>query len=474
MKKYGHYIALAISGLIVVTGLVLFRRKDHASVPVALPSVEQSDSLLSFPKEINLGTQLYTGEALSTTVALRNVSPRSVTIERISRDCGCTSASVSPQIIKPGTTAVLKVDFDAERERGAVRTGLTLCGDGDVYFPIKVALRVEDGLSFGEPHKVLRIPGVRPGSGAIANSSVRWNIKEPPAVDGTCDLPFVRVTLDSLESGTQKFRVEVQPSATAGMHYGIIRFVNRKTKKAVLLLPLLIAAEGEAAASTSVATPPAAVGTPASKESEVEAKNRVAMTLELLQRQDRGASLIELARAQDVPVEVRVLAIRELGSLPLEEAGTALFAVARQPGIGSAERAAVASALRTLAGREPARIATELQKSSTESCRLMLVTALAEGQSEFCLVKVQELFASGNAQVRHSILRGLRGYPNDHAVNFLKQIALDRADEGAAYLAVEALGCVRSEESQQALRAIASSDSTVRERASEFLSKRRK
>jgi hypothetical protein len=57
--------------------------------------------------------QVRQGQVVTADIPVRNVGQGALTIEAVSTSCGCTSATVEPSTIAPGTQGMLRIRYDS-------------------------------------------------------------------------------------------------------------------------------------------------------------------------------------------------------------------------------------------------------------------------------------------------------------------------------------------------------------------------
>lgn len=91
---------------LTVAMLVLLLAVLLAACGGGTPDIELAES------QTDLGV-ITNGEIPTIEIAVRNLGEGDLVIEGVSTSCGCTSASVTPEVIPPGGTGTLAIRYDS-------------------------------------------------------------------------------------------------------------------------------------------------------------------------------------------------------------------------------------------------------------------------------------------------------------------------------------------------------------------------
>jgi hypothetical protein len=91
---------------LTVAMLVLLLAVLLAACGAGAPDIELAES------QTDLGV-ITNGEIPTIEIAVRNLGEGDLVIEGVSTSCGCTSASVTPEVIPPGGTGTLAIRYDS-------------------------------------------------------------------------------------------------------------------------------------------------------------------------------------------------------------------------------------------------------------------------------------------------------------------------------------------------------------------------
>ncbi|MEY4701993.1 MAG: hypothetical protein RL326_2180 [Pseudomonadota bacterium] len=194
-----------------------------AVVLVGLPSVsraqQRSPRLVVSEPSYNFGS-VPQGQRIVHEYELRNAGDGDLTIQRVSPACGCTAAAVSSNVVKPGGTEKIKVEFDTTGFSGAKtksiqvltnsvdKSEMTLILTGTVVRGVSLT---PERLDFGEINANSSLPTRTKEFTLEMNEGVDFEVKR-----ATSYSPHIAVRQVGAQPRKVTYSVELLPDAPKG------------------------------------------------------------------------------------------------------------------------------------------------------------------------------------------------------------------------------------------------------------------
>lgn len=220
-----------------------------ATVFPCLASSEQRGRIHLSEKSFNFGS-VPAGQLVTREFTIRNSGSGELRIIGTSPSCGCTVASFDPQVIAPGQSAVMKVEFDTSGFSGEKKKTVEIFSDDPSSPRVGVTMtgRVLPGPSIDPP--ILEFGNLIPGD-PPARREKRFAVRAPQGSGSvskvTSASPFIEIS--EIERGAEEasYLVSITSNAPQG-HFRdrvVVEFAGRSPE--AINVPIVALIEGDIA-----------------------------------------------------------------------------------------------------------------------------------------------------------------------------------------------------------------------------------